>query len=163
LLFNPLYICFDDTKLGCSIFFLHVDDRSESIVFDYLFHYELLVALFFVFIPFDIEIRLDISLIISKFQKKIKQSTLEVSLVNDLVDQVINEYLALIWVGVAFNDFRDEVTCINTLVDHINKETQVFEQVLLDNGVVVAACNHKIDNILEQVSIVKHLILQLHH
>lgn len=90
-----------------------------------------------------------------------KKCTLEVSFANDLLNQIIDETQAIFTIWVAFDDFRYQKPTFDSLVDHVYKEVEVFEQQLLAEWIILREFQKEIDDFLEEISIVEHFVLKL--
>lgn len=90
-----------------------------------------------------------------------KKCTLEVSFTNDLLNQIIDETQAIFTIWVAFDDFRYQKPTFDSLVDHVYKEVEVFEQQLLAEWIILREFQKEIDDFLEEISIVEHFVLKL--
>ena len=90
-----------------------------------------------------------------------KKCTLEVSFTNDLLNQIIDKTQAIFTIWVAFDDFRYQKPTLDSLVDHVHKEVEVFEQQLLAEWIILGEFQKEIDDFLEEISIVEHFVLKL--
>jgi hypothetical protein len=116
---------------------LHVNQLSESRVFDDLFHDVLLIAAFVVLISFDLIVPfVGIGLSTCQLNQKIEQGAFKVAFVYDFVYQVLDKVFGITIPQIALDHFRYQDSCFNSIVNHVNKEIEILKQVSLNDWVV---------------------------
>lgn len=71
--------------------------------------------------------------------------------------------MCFIYFQVTFNNLWDQNSGIDSVVDHINKEIEIFKQVTLNDRIVEANNVKEVDDLLIQFSIVEHFFFKLYH